>query len=321
VQAAGFYRDIRHQRSTVMVDGPDDVHYTLITDNRYGDYRGVELILQRRTGKWLSGFVNYTYQVFETGLLDNQPYQEIVPESSRLRPVPQPFVRTNIHFRIPGDFEKLNLFGVNAFGNIDMSLTGQWRAGAWFTYNPNNVPGVSNNIQKKPFYDMILRFSKAFIFDKMKIDLFVEINNLLNSKFLNVGRFDGISGNPSFGCFWDDQDYQAYMNSLHLPESEAYDNIPGDDRIGDYRDENAAYQPIALYNVQMNEGVDGVIYYDNDAGRYLTYTDGSWIAVEEGRMNRILEDRAYIDMPNMTSFHFLNPRSVFFGLRLSFDLN
>ena len=235
--------------------------------------------------------------------------------------MPQPYATGNINFTIPADFEKLSVFGVNPLGNINISLIANWQDGAWFTYNPKNIQGLINNVQKKDFYDFTLRANKIFKFNKFKIDLFVEINNLLNSKFLNVGQFIGTYGNPQFGCFWDFQDYQAYMNSLHLPESDAYDNITGDDKIGDYRKEGVDYQPVQFYNVQIEEGKPGVIYYNRDSEEYMTYADGAWSVVDQGVMNQILADKAYIDMPNMTSFHFLNPRTVFFGVRLSFDLN
>jgi len=42
--------------------------------------------------------------------------------------------------------------------------------------------------------------------------------------------------------------------------------------------------------------------------------------VENSRMQKILDDKAYIDMPNNSSFDFLNPRQVFFGINLSFKL-
>ena len=66
--------------------------------------------------------------------------------------------------------------------------------------------------------------------------------------------------------------------------------------------------------------MDGVIYYDRSTGIYLDYADGVWAPVEKDRMNQVLEDKAYIDMPNLSSFTFFNPRRIFFGLRVSFDL-
>jgi hypothetical protein len=50
----------------------------------------------------------------------------------------------------------------------------------------------------------------------------------------------------------------------------------------------------------------------------MEYVNGSWSEVEKSRMQKILDDKAYIDMPNNSSFDFLNPRQVFFGINLSF---
>ena len=50
----------------------------------------------------------------------------------------------------------------------------------------------------------------------------------------------------------------------------------------------------------------------------MQLTGDEWIEVPSDVMKKILNDRAYIDMPNQTSFNFLNPRQVFFAIRVSF---
>jgi hypothetical protein len=35
-------------------------------------------------------------------------------------------------------------------------------------------------------------------------------------------------------------------------------------------------------------------------------------------MDKVLDEKAYIDNPNQTSFNFLNPRQWFVGVRISF---
>jgi len=67
--------------------------------------------------------------------------------------------------------------------------------------------------------------------------------------------------------------------------------------------------------------VAGVIYYEGSTGRYMEKVNGQWLPVDSRRMVQILQDKAYIDMPNNTSYTFLHPRQIFYGLRLSFDLN
>jgi hypothetical protein len=63
-----------------------------------------------------------------------------------------------------------------------------------------------------------------------------------------------------------------------------------------------------------------VIYRETSTDRYLSYADGAWSEVPGGTLKKLLDDKAYIDMPNFTSFSFLNPRQWFFGVRTSFDL-
>jgi hypothetical protein len=61
------------------------------------------------------------------------------------------------------------------------------------------------------------------------------------------------------------------------------------------------------------------IYYDANTKKYLEYVNEGWQEVDKGRLNKILDDKAYIDMPNQTSFTFLNPRSIFFGLSVNYN--
>ncbi len=107
-----------------------------------------------------------------------------------------------------------------------------------------------------------------------------------------------------------------------MPANDGYNNIIGDDRIGEYRKEGVAYQPIELsgnvYNLPNPN--PKVIYYDRPTKKYMNYVDGNWAEVDGGKMQQILDDKAYIDMPNNSSFDFLNPRQVFFGVNISFTL-
>ena len=42
--------------------------------------------------------------------------------------------------------------------------------------------------------------------------------------------------------------------------------------------------------------------------------------VDQGTLDQVMDDKAYIDMPNQEAFTFLNPRNIFYGIRFSFDL-
>jgi hypothetical protein len=122
------------------------------------------------------------------------------------------------------------------------------------------------------------------------------------------------------------------MWSLHLPddtfdqvEEDPYQFIPGEDRPGDYRDYGVEFVPIEVGNLP-DEGHERPLYWDPepptdadyDAETYYWYRDGQWEKADQGFVDEVMDKKAYIDMPNNTTYTFLNPRQVFFGIRLSF---
>ena len=115
------------------------------------------------------------------------------------------------------------------------------------------------------------------------------------------------------------------MRSLHLPSNTKglnYVNIPGDDQPGDYRKSGVAYVPIVTANDVTTIADPNVndLYYEASSKRYLRYTaSGDWVDEQKSRVNKILDNKAYIDMPNQKYLTFLNPRDIFFGIKLSFD--
>ena len=164
-------------------------------------------------------------------------------------------------------------------------------------------------MQTTDYFNVDLRLNKKFVLDDFTIMLYVESRNLLNLK-----RLSGAS-------FYDVHDQRFYLESLHLPENEGYNNIVGDDRIGSYRAHGVDYQPIEQTgNIEDIVNPDPiVIYYDNTNDKYMNYVDGEWSEVNSSKMDKILEDKAYIDMPNNSAFDFLNPRQLFFGINITFN--
>jgi hypothetical protein len=79
--------------------------------------------------------------------------------------------------------------------------------------------------------------------------------------------------------------------SLHLPKEIGdplgYGNIPGNDRPGDYR-----------------------------TGPYIPWDPNA----DEATQEQWRKNKSYIDMPNQEFLTFLNPRDVFFGVNVTFDI-
>ena len=321
VQLAAFYHDVTNQEAFTNYSSSDgSVTYNRLTSNGYEDIRGFELTLRKTRGQWWSGFMNYTYQVNSEGYFGKQSIFENPSEQRtydvdtrnlyQRKPVPQPYARINLILRTPKEYGPY-VMGMYPLGSWMANVLYSWKAGEYIDWNPYRRQDVYDNVQVVDINDARLRFSKRFDMGKVKFTTFVEVENLFNIK-----RLSGAS-------FYDYNDFEAYMYSLHLPKSKDYDNIIGDDRVGAYRKEGVDYQPVLTAG-----NVDDIIspearpiYYETASERYMKYTDGAWVEVDKKEMKKILDDKAYIDMPNQTSFNFLNPRQWFFGLEMSFDLN
>jgi len=221
-------------------------------------------------------------------------------------PVPSPYARVNFSLFTPedfgprwGSFRPLSRFLLNVFFN--------WQAGSYTTYNPFARFEINNNVQTTDNFDLQLRFSKTFDLRSVNVELFVDVYNALNYKKMNMNSFSSTS------------DHDSYLASLHLPKSDVYNNVPGDDRVGDYRANGVDYQPVSSVKFMppLSSAIVGTIYYDTQTGTYKEVANNQWVEVDKARMDKILSTKAYIDMPNITSFTFLNPRQIYFGIKLS----
>lgn len=320
IQVAAFYNDITNQQTfTQYVSDRLGIGYFTATNNSYEDIRGLELTFKKTQGNWFRGFVNFTYQVSTQGafgrqIVNEDPSEQKILDQNTLtlyqqKPVPQPRANASLTFLTPSDYGP-KFLGINPLGDWTLNFIAEWEGGEHITYNPRQITEIINNVQVTDYYNIDLRLNKTFDFDDLSITLYMEVRNLLNTK-----RLSGAS-------FYDVFDQSFYFQSLHLPRSDAYDNIVGDDRVGDIRKEGVAFQPIEQVGqvIDITDPVAFVIYYERSTSKYMEYRNEEWLEVDSGRMNQILEDKAYIDMPNNSSFDFLNPRQFYFGLNLSFNL-
>jgi len=324
LQIQAFYRDITDvQTYTNYTSENKSIGYFKATNDNYLDTRGVELTFKKSAGDWVRGFVTFTYQIstngaFGPGRVNDDPQQQRIIDQTtqnvyQQKPVPLPRSRASITFLTPSVYGP-KWSGINPVGDWSLTVLADWRAGEWVNWNPNQVREIANivqNVQTKNYFNIDLRLNKTFNFNFLELMLFVDVRNVLNTKRL------------SGGSFYDARDMEFYINSLHLPKSDAYNNIPGDDRVGEYRKDGVEFQPI-ISDYSTVAGVSNPetrpFYYETSTGRYMQYLNGNWQEVPQDKLNQVLDDKAYIDMPNNTSFNFLNPRQIFFGINLSFKL-
>lgn len=322
VRLAGYYKDVTDEPKLVNYvsrDGQTD--YFTFEPNFYQDIRGFELTFARNRGDWLQGFVNYTYLVTTSGYFgfedinENRTIQRQIENSDAARrdaftrPIPRPYARLNLDVLVPPEIGP-SWAGVHPLGDWRVSFIGRWQDGGKITWTGGgSIPGVTNNVDRVDFWNLDLRFTKRFSAAGTDVQFFVDVFNALDIQRL------------SFSGFVDGNDYNAYLRSLHLPERPGeYNNIPGDDKVGTYRDYDVDYVPMPRIESRMavNNPSTEAIYYEAESESYIVFQDGAWAPADQSRVDQVLDDKAYIDMPNMRFLAFLNPRDIYFGFRVNF---
>lgn len=326
LRMTGYYKDVTNESKDIRYTSADGtVNYLKTEPIQYRDIKGFEIQISKNRGDWITGFVNYNYMVTSLGKfgwgryyessVDQTDYINTTGQSwfKQSKPMPRPIARANI-----------DLFTPVGFGNLisgwRLNILSTWKAGSYTSWlgNAGESAKTTNNLQWLDNYNTDIRLSKVLDFGTFDIQIYVQINNVFNSKVLSSTGFSRFNF-----------DYDNYMKSLHLPENivnnetQKYYNVPGDDQPGDYRITGAEYTPIeAVSDINnIEKPTAGLIYFDSQTRRYYEFSSGSgWERSDEKKIHKILEDKSYIDMPNYSFFTFLNPRNIFFGLKFNISL-
>jgi outer membrane receptor protein involved in Fe transport len=311
---AGYYKDISNQPSWTRYASADaSVAYYHANTNSYADIRGLEITLTKNRGAWFTGFINYTYHIATSGYFglsrvfeDPSEQRQYLRENPyQSRPRPQPFARMSLDLHTPGDFSPLGIPSLIT-GNWNVNLLANWKAGAYDTYNVTNEIGVVDNVRWVDFYNADLRFSKSLDLGKSDLVFFLDITNVFNIKRLS---YTGIA---------DTYDRLDYLASLRFDWEEGAQN--GDDKIGMYRAEGVDFWPIQSYEglSEIKDPKDGVLYFSNSAGSFYIFENGQWLDENHTKVSELLDDKAYINMPNIESLTFRDPRAITLGLKINF---
>jgi outer membrane receptor protein involved in Fe transport len=283
---AGYYKDVTNQTGWIYYQNLNSsVTYNKAANNNYQDIRGFEITLTKTRGNWIRGFVNYTYDVKTSGYFGlTRYYEDPVEQRDYLTRNPTQFKP------LPQPYARANIeiispmdFGpeinnIYPFGQISLNILANWKTGAYTTYNPKSVPGIINNVQWEDRFNLDMRLSKILDLGMFNIQFYLDVSNILNTKQL------------SFSGFSDKFDYLDYLESLNFDWEEGVEH--GNDKIGTVRPDNVAYDPL-----EFNPNNDPEIKKRNDERK---------------------ENKSYIDMPNIKSLTFLNPRRITFGLKINF---
>jgi len=289
----GYYKDVSKQSGEVEYIGIDRVvEYTTFNNNHYADTRGFEFTLEKRFGRWFNAWLNYNYMVETEGLFGFSEYYQNPQDQDRMvdpnleRPIAQPYARANLEFMTPIGFGP-EIAGFKPLADWSMSWLVSWEAGDWITWNPLDIYGVEQNLQTKDYWGCDMRISRIIDVGNTSMTFFADVVNVFNLRRLNMDSFSS-DGSGS--------DRERYLRSLNLEM---------------YQEE--IYQAAGGYGPDPEEYDVNDKRYDKPGDfRPGNWTDdGTWEYDENGK-------REYINMPDLDSFWFMNPRHVWIGLQFKF---
>ena len=309
-----YYKDVAKQPGWVRYTNWNGyVNYIIPENNNYEDIRGIELTLSKLNGRWFTGFANYTYMVRSSGYFGLLENYEIALEQRRYnaqnpqdsRPLATPYARLNLVFHTPKDFGP-SIAGFLPLHNWDLSFLASYQTGSRSKFE---LGAKTYYLSWVNTYNINARLARNFKTNMGDMEFFVDVANLLDTKWL------------SYSGFSDAFDYDDYYKSLRLPWLEGVKH--GNDKLGDYRSWDTQF--VEFVPVDSLAGVQGTprsyeIYWDREVDSYHRWDDltGDWVAVSQSAVDKMVEDKAYIDMPDIRSMTFLNPRQITLGIRLKF---
>ncbi len=291
VRLAGYYKDNSLQATTVNYLSSDGkVNYFSVQPNNYSDTRGFEATITKNRGNWIQGFINYTYDVQTSGNFGFAIYYQNPSLQRSYEATTRSYYQSK---PIPQPFARANidLFTPSDFGPVvggnhllgdwRFSFVGQWQSGEWLTW-----AGGGNN----PAISNNVEWTDYWNTD-LRISKVMKIYGIDLEFFCQIYNLFNFKYMSMYG-FYDATDYNNYMKSLHLPaeigNQLGYGNIPGTDRPGEYR-----------------------------IGAYIPWDPNA----SQAQKDVWLKNKSYIDMPNLTYSTFLNPRQIFWGLKLTVAIN
>lgn len=192
VRIAGYYKDVTNELVFIQYSSKTGaIDYDQPESNGYRDIRGFEISLEKRAGRFFTGFLNYDYLIRSSGRIGLNRIFEDPTEAPRYydpeqsQPVAQPKFRTMLNFNTPADQFGPRIAGFYPLAFLNANLLFRWNAGSFFTYNPEDREGVENNMQWKDYRNTDLQIGKGFNITKtLWVRAFLEVKNLLNNKYI-----------------------------------------------------------------------------------------------------------------------------------------
>jgi outer membrane receptor protein involved in Fe transport len=235
LEASGFYKDYYGQIATIKERlGP--ISRDVYGNVDYARARGFELQLDKRSGNYISGYVNYQF-AFAFGKSSQEManyYASYLGQTIAITEHPLDWdvrhqITVNLDLRIPSR-ERPYIFGIRVPDKWGVNVLWQYSSG--FPYTPDKTfPGISKtllggqdpaaNSKRMPSTsNMDLRFNKDFKVWKFNSSFIVWVNNLLNNK--NIYDVSSYTGRDDTGV----NTYSGYVKEYVVLAGREIDKNP-----------------------------------------------------------------------------------------------
>lgn len=130
------------------------------------------------------------------------------------------------------------VLGIRPLDQLQINFLLGWKAGEYLTWDLDRSLGtyeeLQDKLQWKGQYSADLRVGKQISGDKANVQLFMEVTNVFNLKYISMQGFAA------------GDDWRSYLESLHLPmyrdeQFEAAGYTGGNDRVGDRKSDDKPY--------------------------------------------------------------------------------
>jgi outer membrane receptor protein involved in Fe transport len=290
LKATGYYKDVNGEYGDFRYNYINGYAYQTRVPAAYRDIRGVEVSADMRYGRFVSGTATLNYMVTSRG---NYGYRDVYEDPNKqsayvasgvTQPYARPWIKLLVDFHTPPQFGP-RVGKLHPIADMNLNVYFNWRDGDKFTWNPLGIPSVLDNIKWRSYKRIDIRFTKQ-LFKAWGVEpvFYMDVYNVFNFKNMippasyTYGTNNVMTGTGTSGQ-WEAHKW--------------------------WKTEFLNY----LNSLDLKEQLDGSIVGPDRPGDYPENWPNQ--AAEGGK-------RSYIKMPGFTSYTFLEPRDVWFGIRINF---
>ena len=223
-----YYKDVSDEVESFEIRsgemGMGNLQIDTWANNRYTDIRGIELSLEKSTGRFFTFFATLEYSVKSWGrsgtlgiFEDPQLTEERMDLYEQEHNNAVPAASVNLDFHTPAEYGPF--WGqFYPLGGVRASLVSGWSDGGKGLYDSAAPLNARHWMEYVDWSNTDMLLEKRLMINESEVVIYAQITNLFNQKRLaNV------------------QNYTSYVSSLHLPWESGTQQ--GDDKYGEYNED------------------------------------------------------------------------------------